>query len=121
MIRATIRSPDFPSPRATWAGACGAVPSGSARPSGAPNRSRRARDGTYIGWGVAVGAYPGMLVSTIVRLTIDRDGGATIALGRHEMGQGMRTVIATATAEDWGCRPGRSPSSWGIPARPLSR
>ncbi|MGK6315759.1 xanthine dehydrogenase family protein molybdopterin-binding subunit [Neorhizobium sp. DT-125] len=59
-------------------------------------RSMTAADGTQIGWGVAAGAYPSMMVPSIATLRVNADGSARIALSGHEMGQGIRTAIAQA-------------------------
>jgi xanthine dehydrogenase YagR molybdenum-binding subunit len=75
----------------------GAARFGWSRRSMAP-QSMRADDGSYIGWGVALGCYPGLMVPNIARLTVTDDGGVTIRLGGHEMGQGIRTAIANAVA-----------------------
>jgi xanthine dehydrogenase YagR molybdenum-binding subunit len=53
-------------------------------------------DGTMIGWGVAAGAYPAMMVPSIATLRVRADGTSRIALSGHEMGQGIRTAIAQA-------------------------
>lgn len=68
-------------------------------------QSMRAADGALVGWGVALGAYPGMLISNIVRLTVTCDGGVEIAMGAHEMGQGIRTVIAAVAGRKLGLSP----------------
>jgi xanthine dehydrogenase YagR molybdenum-binding subunit len=59
-------------------------------------RSMTAADGTQIGWGVAAGAYPSMMVPSIATFRVSADGSARIALSGHEMGQGIRTAIAQA-------------------------
>jgi xanthine dehydrogenase YagR molybdenum-binding subunit len=53
-------------------------------------------DGVRIGWGVAAGAYPAMMVPSIATLRVRADGTSRIALSGHEMGQGIRTAIAQA-------------------------
>lgn len=58
--------------------------------------SMTAADGTQIGWGVAAGAYPSMMVPSIATLRIRANGSARIVLSGHEMGQGIRTAIAQA-------------------------
>lgn len=60
--------------------------------------SMRGDDGSLIGWGVATGAYPGILVPNIARLKVTDDGGVVISIGGHEMGQGIRTALAAAVA-----------------------
>jgi xanthine dehydrogenase YagR molybdenum-binding subunit len=64
--------------------------------------SMRGDDGTLIGWGVAAGAYPGVIVPTIARLKVTDDGGAVISIGGHEMGQGIRTALAAAVSRKLG-------------------
>jgi len=56
--------------------------------------SMRADDGTLIGWGVAIGAYPGSIIPEIARLKVTDDGSVSLSTGGHEMGQGLRTAIA---------------------------
>jgi xanthine dehydrogenase YagR molybdenum-binding subunit len=68
-------------------------------------QSMRGDDGTQIGWGVAIGTYPGMMVPAIARLTVTDDGGVTISVGGHEMGQGIRTALANAVARKLGVPP----------------
>lgn len=65
-------------------------------------RSMRSSDGSAIGWGIAVGAYPGLT-----------DAGGRAFEGRrgwlrgdqhrwHEMGQGIRTALANAVSRKLG-------------------
>jgi xanthine dehydrogenase YagR molybdenum-binding subunit len=75
----------------------GAARFGWAERSMAP-QSMRGDDGSLIGWGVATGAYPGILVPNIARLKVTDDGGVVISIGGHEMGQGIRTALAAAVA-----------------------
>ena len=58
-----------------------------------------ADDGALIGWGVACGAYPSMMVPAIATLRIGADGRTRYAASGHEMGQGIRTAIATVLLE----------------------
>lgn len=55
-----------------------------------------ADDGTLIGWGVAAGAYPSMMVPSLTLFRVSADGSSRIALSGHEMGQGIRTAIVQA-------------------------
>lgn len=64
--------------------------------------SMRADDGSLIGWGVAIGAYPASTVPEIARLRVTDDGGISISVGAHEMGQGIRTAIAAIVARKLG-------------------
>jgi len=82
----------------------GAERFGWERRSMAPE-SMRGEDGTQIGWGVAIGAYPGIIVPTIARLKVIDDGGVVISVGGHEMGQGIRTALANAVARKLGVQP----------------
>ena len=62
----------------------------------------RAGDGSFVGWGVAAGAYPGLIVPAIARLEVTDDGGVFIRIGGHEMGQGIRTALAAAVGRKLG-------------------
>ena len=64
--------------------------------------SMRSDDGSLIGWGVAIGAYPASTVPEIARLRVTDDGGISISVGAHEMGQGIRTAIAAIVARKLG-------------------
>lgn len=75
----------------------GAQMFGWGRRSMAP-QSMRAEDGDLIGWGVAIGTYAGLRAPAVARLTLAADGRVTIAVGVHEMGQGVRTALAAALA-----------------------
>ncbi|TWF80270.1 xanthine dehydrogenase YagR molybdenum-binding subunit [Pseudonocardia hierapolitana] len=68
-------------------------------------RSMRAPDGSLIGWGVAIGAYPGSVTPAIARLSVNAAGTVTVAVAGHEMGQGIRTAIARLVADDLGIDP----------------
>jgi xanthine dehydrogenase YagR molybdenum-binding subunit len=68
-------------------------------------QSMRGDDGSSIGWGVAVGAYPGLIVPTIARLKITENGGVFLSIGGHEMGQGIRTALAAVVARKLGVSP----------------
>jgi xanthine dehydrogenase YagR molybdenum-binding subunit len=72
-------------------------------------RSMQSSDGTEIGWGVAIGAYPGIIVPAIAHLKITDGGDAIISVGGHEMGQGIRTALANAISR-----------KLGIPAKTVS-
>jgi xanthine dehydrogenase YagR molybdenum-binding subunit len=65
-------------------------------------QSMRADDGSCIGWGVAIGAYPCFIVPTVARLRVTLEGGVFISIGAHEMGQGIRTSLATVVAHKLG-------------------
>jgi xanthine dehydrogenase YagR molybdenum-binding subunit len=79
----------------------GAERFGWSRRSMAP-QSMRADDGSSIGWGVALGCYPGLMVPAIAWLGVTDDGAVTISIGGHEMGQGIRTALANAVARKLG-------------------
>jgi xanthine dehydrogenase YagR molybdenum-binding subunit len=65
-------------------------------------QSMRAHDGSFIGWGVALGAYPCLIVPAVAQLRVTVDGGVFISIGGHEMGQGIRTAIAAVVARELG-------------------
>ena len=68
-------------------------------------RSMRAPDGTLIGYGVAIGAYPGDAAPAIAKLSADAGGTISVAVAGHEMGQGIRTAITRLVANDLGIEP----------------
>lgn len=53
-------------------------------------------DGTQVGFGIGCGAYPAITSANIATLRIGADGTTRFAVSAHEMGQGIRTVIAAA-------------------------
>jgi xanthine dehydrogenase YagR molybdenum-binding subunit len=57
-------------------------------------RSMRTADGMLVGWGMAAGAYHTGFRSEHARLRLNADGSCRIAIGGHEMGQGIRSVVA---------------------------
>ncbi|WP_328993211.1 xanthine dehydrogenase family protein molybdopterin-binding subunit [Kribbella sp. NBC_01245] len=68
--------------------------------SAAPG-SMRARDGSLVGWGVAIGAYKAATAPATAHLRITNKGKkATISVDGHEMGQGIRTAVARLVAQD---------------------
>ncbi|NBH01845.1 xanthine dehydrogenase family protein molybdopterin-binding subunit [Amycolatopsis sp. SID8362] len=64
--------------------------------------SMRVADGSLLGWGVAVGTYPGHAAPAVAHLTAHADGRVTAAVDGHEMGQGIRSAIALLVANDLG-------------------
>ncbi|WP_370962090.1 xanthine dehydrogenase family protein molybdopterin-binding subunit [Amycolatopsis sp. cg9] len=64
--------------------------------------SMRAGDGSLLGWGVAVGTYPGHVAPAVAHLTAGADGRVAVAVDGHEMGQGIRSAIALLVADDLG-------------------
>jgi xanthine dehydrogenase YagR molybdenum-binding subunit len=69
--------------------------------------SMRTDDGTLIGWGVAAGSYKAAMAPAIARLTVTDQGTATINVGVHEMGQGIRTALSNIVAAKLGIAPER--------------
>jgi xanthine dehydrogenase YagR molybdenum-binding subunit len=65
-------------------------------------QSMRGDDGSCIGWGVAIGAYPCFIVPTVARLRVTVEGGVFISIGSHEMGQGIRTALAAVISRKLG-------------------
>ncbi|HEY2697457.1 MAG TPA: xanthine dehydrogenase family protein molybdopterin-binding subunit [Pseudonocardiaceae bacterium] len=61
-----------------------------------------AEDGSILGWGVAAGCYPGNIVPSIAHMSATDDGTITVAVGGHEMGQGIRSAVALLVARDLG-------------------
>ncbi|AUW56980.1 xanthine dehydrogenase family protein molybdopterin-binding subunit [Sphingobium sp. SCG-1] len=57
-------------------------------------RSMRTKDGRLVGLGVAAGAYAARTRPSVARLRLRADGTTRIAISGHEMGQGMRSVVA---------------------------
>ncbi|APX13455.1 xanthine dehydrogenase family protein molybdopterin-binding subunit [Tateyamaria omphalii] len=69
--------------------------------------SMRAEDGSQIGWGVAAGAYKGSMCPAIARLRIRADGVTQLAITGHEMGQGIRSAVASELMEVLAVNPDR--------------
>ena len=65
-------------------------------------QSIRSDDGSCIGWGVAIGAYPCFIAPAVARLKVTVEGGVFISIGTHEMGQGIRTALAAAVSSKLG-------------------
>jgi xanthine dehydrogenase YagR molybdenum-binding subunit len=57
-------------------------------------RSMQTKDGKLMGLGVAAGAYHARTRPSVARLRLRADGATRIAISGHEMGQGMRSVVA---------------------------
>lgn len=64
-------------------------------------------DGTRVGYGVGCGAYPAITSANIATLRIAADGSTRFAVSGHEMGQGIRTVIAAVLLRDLDIDPDR--------------
>lgn len=79
----------------------GAQRFGWARRTMAPG-SMRAPDGSLVGWGVAIGAYKAAVAPAVAKVRLQADGRVRVAVGGHEMGQGIRTAIALAVARALG-------------------
>jgi len=67
------------------------------RRSAAP-RSMRLADGTLVGLGVAIGAYKAASAPARAHVRLEASGRLRVAVGGHEMGQGLRTAIATSVS-----------------------
>jgi len=74
---------------------------GWARRTMAPG-SMRAPDGSLVGWGVAIGTYKAAVAPAIATVRLNTDGTVRVAVGGHEMGQGMRTAIAVTVSRTLG-------------------
>lgn len=70
-----------------------------ARPSAA--RSLR-RDSVQVGWGMATATYPGRRMPASCRVDTDVSGTVRFASATHEVGTGVRTVMAQVTTEATG-------------------
>ena len=62
----------------------------------------RAGDGSFVGMGVAAGAYPVLVAPATARVSAASDGRVTVSVDGHEIGQGIRTAIALLVARDLG-------------------
>ncbi len=82
----------------------GAALFGWSKRSMAP-QSMRGSDGSHIGWGVALGTYPGIIVPVIAKLVVTADGEVRLSIGGHEMGQGIRTALVNAVSRKLGVNP----------------
>jgi xanthine dehydrogenase YagR molybdenum-binding subunit len=67
--------------------------------------SMRAGNGDLLGWGVAIGLYPGSTVPAKARVRVNRDASVDVSVGGHEMGQGLRSAIALIVADRLGVDP----------------
>jgi len=70
-----------------------------------PPHSMRGEDGSQIGWGVAIGAYPGIIVPAIAHLKVTDDGDVVISIGGHEMGQASAPPSPMRSAASSACPP----------------
>lgn len=64
--------------------------------------SMRAPDGSQVGWGVALGIYKAAMAPAIATVRLRADGTVRVAVGGHEMGQGLRTAVAVTVARTLG-------------------
>jgi xanthine dehydrogenase YagR molybdenum-binding subunit len=64
--------------------------------------SMRAGDGSQIGWGVAIGAYPACTTPAIAHVRAGANGRVAVDVDGHEMGQGIRSAITFLVADDLG-------------------
>lgn len=62
-------------------------------------RTMTSEDGSLIGWGVAAGAYKGSMCPAVARLRIQANGVTRLFITGHEMGQGIRSAIASELME----------------------
>ena len=62
--------------------------------------SMRLPDGTLVGWGLACGVFHAKMGPSDATLRVGADGTTRLVTGGHEMGQGMRTVIASIILQD---------------------
>ena len=82
------------------------------------------RDGDdLIGWGYATAFYPTQLGPADCRVTLRPDGSALVEVGAHEIGTGVRTVVAMTAADQLGLEVDAIEVRVGdtdLPAAPLS-
>src|SRR3989440_8492173 len=64
--------------------------------------SMRTGDGSHIGWGMAIGAYPACITPATAQVRASADGLITVDVDGHEMGQGIRSAITFLVADDLG-------------------
>ncbi|MBV8616899.1 MAG: xanthine dehydrogenase family protein molybdopterin-binding subunit [Acetobacteraceae bacterium] len=69
----------------------------SARPL-APRQMRDA-SGLLVGWGLGTATFPALMMQARARAVVRADGGATIEIGAHDMGQGAWTALAQLAAD----------------------
>jgi xanthine dehydrogenase YagR molybdenum-binding subunit len=72
--------------------------------SGRPQAPRQMRDasGLLVGWGVGTASFPALMFQAQARAVLRADGGATVSLGAHDMGQGAWTALAQIAADGLG-------------------
>jgi xanthine dehydrogenase YagR molybdenum-binding subunit len=58
-----------------------------------------ASDGSQVGWGVAIGAYPAASTPAVARAVAYPDGRFGVEVDGHEMGQGIRSAITLLVAD----------------------
>jgi xanthine dehydrogenase YagR molybdenum-binding subunit len=69
---------------------------------------RSMRDGEWlIGWGCAMAMYPTLMMPSTARLTVRRNGTATIEVAAHDVGTGCYTIASQAAGERLGIAPER--------------
>ena len=69
--------------------------------------SMRLADGTMVGWGLACGIFHGNMSAADATLRIGADGTTRLVTGGHEVGQGIRTVIANVILRELDVDPDR--------------
>jgi xanthine dehydrogenase YagR molybdenum-binding subunit len=70
-------------------------------------RSLVAENGDRIGLGVACGSYKGSMTAAVTTLRLSASGRCEISTSGHEMGQGIRSVIAAELIEVLGVAPSK--------------
>ena len=80
--------------------------------------SMRAENGDLLGWGVAMGCYPGSVVPVDAKVSVSSDGAVDVSAGGHEMGQGLRTALSLLVAERLGVDPAEVRLTLGDTAAP---
>jgi xanthine dehydrogenase YagR molybdenum-binding subunit len=62
----------------------------------------RDASGLLVGWGVGTASFPALMFQAQARAVLRADGGATVSLGAHDMGQGAWTALAQIAADGLG-------------------
>ena len=89
-----------------------------------PAQPRSMRDGDWlIGWGCSMAMYPTQMMPSTARLTVRRNGSASIEVAAHDVGTGCYTIAAQAAGERLGIDPQRIEVRMGdsrLPPGPIS-
>ena len=65
-------------------------------------RQMRDEAGMLVGWGVGTATFPALMMRAEARAALRADGGGTVEIGAHDMGQGAWTALAQIAADSLG-------------------